>query len=665
MVIRQLLLCALLFVALGTDDTNGNDALGLFRETIPIGVMQLSDDRVDTVADTASILEAEMATVAWDIDEENPTAAIESLKQIIQSKAIVDQQFERFIQLRTQLVGNAIQPVERLRIRQFLRVASILIDLSGRLRYSMRDAIDRTAYACEADLKEFDQFVDLLIAQQVSIGAMALSYVLFDPEPQDDLEPFPDETKAKVLELIAVSRELQVMRDLADFIREENVAPELLVLAVEAIRKLGLPQDARPESGAQIPSPAITAAELHGYLVKADLGVGKVSNQRLDLLQWLQTRQQRGVMGDTLRVAGFDVQLGDWLLMRNPSPYNRFTDLSPGLFTHVGVVTAETGSDGIRRIVIADLPEKGDHIPATNVDAYLRRTLHFFFMRHNELAVTRKMAEVAATVIGNPTQFDLTFKTERVAQLQGKPLAGRLLNTYCAGFLLLCCQETSSPREEFFPIEEAPLNANCVGNLERMGLSVGKRFVSPTGALFSSHLQIVGRREPMYEPGREVREAIFDHFAGRLTSSTYVPSPDASQLLIQKLAELSKYNPLLAKALAKANNVSEHLDLEAAAKVAVAVHTLDEVADASAGGFYTARAAILRGPLQVGPNPRAEEVRRAQRRMAAVNLHADLNRRWRNKEITPRDVRMTLVDYYVKLGCKKLDQRFFTRELSK
>jgi hypothetical protein len=42
--------------------------------------------------------------------------------------------------------------------------------------------------------------------------------------------------------------------------------------------------------------------------------------------------------------------------MRNPSPYNLFTDLAPGLFTHVGVVAVETGSDGKRRMVVVDLP---------------------------------------------------------------------------------------------------------------------------------------------------------------------------------------------------------------------------------------------------------------------------------------------------------------------
>ena len=54
--------------------------------------------------------------------------------------------------------------------------------------------------------------------------------------------------------------------------------------------------------------------------------------------------------------------------MRNPSPYNLFTDISPGLFTHVGVVASETGDDGVARIVLVDLPERGSRMPATKVD---------------------------------------------------------------------------------------------------------------------------------------------------------------------------------------------------------------------------------------------------------------------------------------------------------
>ena len=81
---------------------------------------------------------------------------------------------------------------------------------------------------------------------------------------------------------------------------------------------------------------------------------------RAETLAWLSQRIKRGVAGESYRVRGFDLREGDWLMMRNPSPYNLFTDMSPGLFTHVGIVSAVTGEDGVRRFVIVDLPERSE-----------------------------------------------------------------------------------------------------------------------------------------------------------------------------------------------------------------------------------------------------------------------------------------------------------------
>src|SRR5204863_6836716 len=142
--------------------------------------------------------------------------------------------------------------------------------------------------------------------------------------------------------------------------------------------------------------PEITAGELHGILSKVSALQlsAKAGGLREELLAWLAVRKAQGLEGETYRLGHFEVRPGDWLLMRNPSPYNLFTDLSPGLFTHVGVVAAEQGKDGIRRMVIVDLPEKG-RMPATNVETFLKRTLHYVFVRHQDPDMARKMAQVA------------------------------------------------------------------------------------------------------------------------------------------------------------------------------------------------------------------------------------------------------------------------------
>src|SRR4029077_16502182 len=100
---------------------------------------------------------------------------------------------------------------------------------------------------------------------------------------------------------------------------------------------------------------------------------------------------------------------------------------------------------------------------------------------------------------GNPAEFDLNFRTDRIADLKNVDLRGHKIHTYCAGLLLLCAQQTGLPREVFFPITETTAGGHTKENIAKFGLSLGDGFVSPTGALFSPRLKIVGRNEPSYD----------------------------------------------------------------------------------------------------------------------------------------------------------------------
>ena len=300
-------------------------------------------------------------------------------------------------------------------------------------------------------------------------------------------------------------------------------------------------------------------------------------------------------------MGSYEVQPGDWLLMRNPSPFNLFTDLSPGLFTHVGIVTSETGSDGIKRMVLIDLQEKNHHIAATNVDLFVQRSLHYVFLRHPDPHVAQQMSEAARSVIGNESEFDLNFRTSRVLALAHQPLAGKKISTYCAGLLLLSALQTDVPREEFFPIVEVAAQGRTVENLALLGMSLGKDFISPTGALFSPKLVLVGRREPMYDPSREIEEAVFDHFGDGLVDKKLTPTVDLYNSLRMKVAAASNQNPALARAMAAAAGVAEDTDLVAAARGSAVVDTLDEVAFGASAEYVKARAALRAPPVG---NPR-------------------------------------------------------------
>jgi hypothetical protein len=628
--------------------------------------------------DTRQLDEAANAVEAWvaqwtriaygrPIDEQ-----IAIVGRLHDTKNSIDRQLDNVLSMRIEFAALPDDAKRHEGLRRYLRTANTLIDLSGRLRFSLVDAINDAAYRVANQPARRGQLIDLLAEKQSNVGAQEMAVALLDP-PQNTPGAPPPLTapeKLKLIQAIAASGNIELVDDLAALLLATNTPPSQVLAAAEAIRELGVPQDPRPgeppasqqqtSSTAAPPPPAITAKQLLERLKQIDSSRWTAAEKpRVEkLAAWLAVRDEKGLDGDTLRLGHYEVRPGDWLLMRNPSPYNLFTDLSPGLFTHVGVVALETGSDGKRRMVIVDLPERGTAMPATNVESFLDRTLHYVFLRHPDRAVGSKMGETAASLIGNPTEFDLNFRTDRVAAVKGKSGKGQKVHTYCAGFLLLCAQETGLPRETFFPITETTAAGHTKENLAKLGLSLGEGFISPTGALFSPKLEIVGRSEPMYDPGREVEEAIFDHFALDMDQKVLQPSPDAFQSLRLKVAEASKNNPLLAKALAASAGVSEEMDLVSAAKAAAVVETLDEIAFGSSAQYVAAREAIVEGI----PQPEGERQVSATERDAAVELrnrHADIISRWESRQISPRQLRIDLVKHYIQRGRQQIDQRFF------
>ncbi len=480
-----LLLCALEGQA---GPVAAQDALAALERQVPRTTTACDDHRAQAVARCGDDLETWAAELVTRLADQSAPQVIADLRVFIRIDRRVDQLLDDLVQLRTRFVELPAGPLRRAKLRGYLATTSTMIDLSGRLQYLLHDAVNTASYILEKSPQHFEQMLDTLTTAKLSMGAVVISYVLFDPLEEGDGVAFSRETKMKTLRLIREARAPQLLGDLADFLQQPDLDADLIITAAEAIHHIGLPQTPRPGEPTDALIPPIIAQPLRQQLLQLSLPDGNVAlaRRRDDLLSWLERRAVQGVTGDSYRMGNLELRRGDWLLMRNPSPYNRFTDLSPGLFTHVGVVTTEVGSDGIRRFVIVDLPERGDRIPAHNVETYLSRSLHYVFLRHADRAVADRLGEVAHTLIGNETQFDLTFRTDRLEALRGQPLQGKLINTYCAGFLLLCAQRTDRPRQEFFPIPEFPAGGHCLDNLGVLGLSIGDNFVSPTGAFFSA-----------------------------------------------------------------------------------------------------------------------------------------------------------------------------------
>ncbi len=141
-----------------------------------------------------------------------------------------------------------------------------------------------------------------------------------------------------------------------------------------------------------------------------------------------------------------------------------------------------------------------------------------------------------------------------------------------------------------------------------------------------------------------------------------LPSPDAYQALRLKVAEASRTNPLLAKALAAAAGVSDQMDLVSAAKAAAVVETLDEIAYGASDDYVAAMRAITEGGNLTEEQQR--QLTPAQREALAKyrGRHAQLAQRWDQGQVSPRGVRIELVRYYIDQGRRQLDERFFGAE---
>lgn len=587
-------------------------------------------------------------------------ALLESVGQLLAAKHQVDRLLDDTLDVRRRFAALPADQARHDALCAYLQAVSRLTDLSGRLRYLQVDALGAATPRLVSRPADAARLLERLLLERSSVGAFLAARLCWATPVAGGVPPVAPALQQKVLQLIAATGETSVLPFLVAVLDHAERDPALAISAAETIRRIGLPQEPWPNPIEPLPDPPITPRKLRAALGRIAVSRlrGDLARRHAELTRWLDLLVREGVSEPSYRIGSFDVQPGDWLLMRNPSPYNQFTDLTPGLFTHVGVVTLARGSDGIQRMVLVDLPERGRRIPAANVETYVLRSLNYCFLRHADPATAAAMGQAAHDVIGNESLFDLNFRLDGVLGLRNQPLAGKKIETYCAGLLLLCALQTASPREEFFPIPEHPAGGRTLENLAKLGLSMDDDFISPTGAMFSTKLRLVGRREPMYDPRREVEEAVFDHFAHLLATQTLVPSPDLFQSLRLKLAEASRGNALLAEALARAARVNTQTDLVSAAKAAAVVETLDEIAFGASSQFLDARESLLDVPADelARDGVAADEVATVEQ---FQRRHAALYQARRQGKLSPRRLRVELVKFYSDSGKRELERRFF------
>ena len=637
-----------------------NGWLRALAKSLPAEAAKYSADTDAALDKAAQAVEQWAAEVAAFRAAKTSEQVFDSVALLLDAKKTVDHLLDSTLDVRREFASLDDTPERHAAICAYLAATSRLIDLSGRLRYLQVDAVRTAAPKLLNQLGDRQRLLDRFILDKSSVGAYVAASQWIAPSEDGRLPRVDRATRDRVLQLARQVDEPTILPLLVQSLLARDATPEWTIAVAETIRQIGLPQEPWPDPLEELPPPPITPSRLSDILARLPVSAlpADLARRHADLIAWLQTVNREGFSETGYRVGAYEVQPGDFLLMRNPSPYNQFTDLSPGLFTHVGVVALARGRDGLNHLVLVDLPERGNRIPAANVETYVLRSLHFCFLRHPDPQIAAGLAKAAHDVIGNESLFDLGFRLQGVLGLKGQPLAGKRIETYCAGLLLLCALQTPAGRQEFFPIREHPRGGQTLENLAKLGLSMDDDFISPTGALFSQKLMLVGRREPMYDPKREVEEAVFDHFAWLMANRTLIPAPTLFQSLRQKVAEASKTNPIIAEALAKAAGVNAKTDLASAAKAAAVIETLDEIAFGASGEFEDAWGFLREVPA----NQLAREGEPAEDVAIAAQMqrrHADLYQAFRQGRLLPRRLRIELVKYYTEAGKQGLEERFF------
>ncbi len=305
---------------------HGNDLeiwIDDYAKRLPRDVDQCTNVRNAPLAEAADAIEKWTAVLASFRGAREGQALLAQVDRLIAARQRVDRLRDETLALRVRFAEQPPSAARRSALRNYLRTVNGLIDLCGRMRYQLTDAFDYAAYLVARDPTQREKLIDLFCERDSAIGASVMAVLLSDP-PADSpkgVTALGDASKKKLLRLIGRTGETSLLSELASFLRDESTPPELTVLAAETIRRVGLPQDERPETDKSLPKPEIVAAQVHEILAEIPSSQlsGEAARLREELLAWYGDRMKLGLSGDRYRLGRFEVQPGDWLLMRNPS----------------------------------------------------------------------------------------------------------------------------------------------------------------------------------------------------------------------------------------------------------------------------------------------------------------------------------------------------------
>ena len=176
------LLLVLLGAALRADAASpAADTAGALSTAVAGTLDQLTAERADEVVQLARSLEIAFAMQASFVGLTKPLEFVARIDELHVLHKSVEEAVTKVFAARGQFAALPDAPERREKIRAFLKIASSLIDLSARMRYTLFDATADAAYELEPQSAEMRQLITVLTKHRSSIGASAIIDELFIP----------------------------------------------------------------------------------------------------------------------------------------------------------------------------------------------------------------------------------------------------------------------------------------------------------------------------------------------------------------------------------------------------------------------------------------------------------------------------------------------------
>ncbi|MEK6238621.1 MAG: hypothetical protein N2C14_28210, partial [Planctomycetales bacterium] len=236
----------------------------------------------------------------------SPGEMLRRVERMAEVKTLTDQLLSDVLDLRWKLA--ALPPGENRNqaLRHYLLLANLLADFSGRVNWMFSQSVEQAAIAFAPQPAQREQLIDLLREQRSAIGSGVMSLALLDP-PQDSpnkAQPASAAVKVKLLQLAVESASEQSLPVIAEFVLFENSRPALKILAAQAMKRLGMPQEVRPgEKTPRDEIPFVTAASVHEVLTKLDVSGLSAEWKKLhaEVADWCASRKEKGLSEDSYR----------------------------------------------------------------------------------------------------------------------------------------------------------------------------------------------------------------------------------------------------------------------------------------------------------------------------------------------------------------------------